>query len=162
MAFAIEEIPEDKRGKYGIGSIWAIDHERNAFLIISGGVMEATFYDLYWKDRIIRINAKGDDTLVEKIYTKDENGKDTAYGIYDVEIKLFSVDIPNTLKKDKDNILTMTGEALKVFGFSGDPKRNRNVTLKNLDDSVIQFSEQTLSEIKFQRKQLYSSLNIRK
>lgn len=151
MAFVVEEIPKDKQYKYGLGDRWAIDHEKDAFLIVAGGVREATFYDLYWKDRIVRINAKSNDSLVERIFTKDKNGKDIAYGIHDVDFHLISIEIPNTLKKDKDAILAMVIESLKSFGFSGDQKRNRIVTIQNFNDSVVQYAEQTSSEIKHSR-----------
>ncbi len=156
MAFVLEKIPEEDKKKYGLEleSVWPIDHKRNAVLVHSGGVPEAKFYDLYWKDRIIRIEVKGNSNLVENVFCKDDFGKDLAYGVYDTDFHFYNVKIPESLRKDKDTIKCMIGEALTLVGFSGDPKRNRNITLKNLDDTVIKYVEQTSSEKKLQRKQL--------
>jgi len=124
MAFVIEKIPQEELAKPGAEQIgfnlklstdWAIDHNREAFIVANrkvGGAYEGTqvteYYTLSWKNELVRIVA---DPL-PKTFT--ENGAIMSWRVY-------GLTLPETLQNQRQEVLQLVRDAFSAIGefFNG-------------------------------------------
>jgi hypothetical protein len=124
MTFVIEKIPQEALAKPGAELIdfnqklctrWAIDHERDAFIVINrkeGGAYEGTqetdYYTLSWRNEFIRIVA---DPL-PKTFT--ENGAIMSWRVH-------GLTLPETLQNQRQEVLQLVRDAFSAIGefFNG-------------------------------------------
>ncbi|MBK8814391.1 MAG: hypothetical protein IPN42_02255 [Methylococcaceae bacterium] len=125
MTFVIEKIPQEAlissiqeyvRFNIDLSQEWAIDRDRNAFLVLNrkvGGPYDGTqitkYYTLSWNDQLIRITA---DPL-PKTFTKEG-------AIMNWRIHKFS--IPEELQEQKDEVIALIRDAFRALGefFNGE------------------------------------------
>jgi len=124
MAFVIEKIPQEELAKPDAELIgfneklctrWAIDHDRDAFIVINrkeGGAYEGTqetdYYTLSWRNELIRIVA---DPL-PKTFT--ENGAIMSWRVH-------GLTLPETLQNQRQEALQLVRDAFSAIGefFNG-------------------------------------------
>lgn len=121
MAFVNEAVPQSDRtravfqsglrwphlGPPIIPSKWTIDRERDVFLMISsmGGPEEDTVYFILgWKGELVRI------ALDLKISDKHPDDR------YDMTWKLRTLNLPDAVKTERDEVVQALKEALDVHG----------------------------------------------
>ena len=133
MAFLIERIPEEEKAKLSIelddynpalSSRWAIDHERNAFVVIKkklGGPYEGTqvtkYYVLMWKGQLIHICA---DPLKP---TYSEVGAVMNWRVHELHV-------PSSLQGQKNEVMQLIREAFSTVGRSFDGDRYTAVNVE--------------------------------
>jgi hypothetical protein len=121
MAFVNEVISEADKSKYGAFNFkspftgdpvsprkWAIDRERDAFLVSLGGrggerSEIPAFFVLVWKGEVIRFDA----------FTK---GRGDAQSGVEKWWNIFAISIPKHLESQREEILQLIREAIEVCG----------------------------------------------
>lgn len=130
MTFIFEKIQDQDKAKFDVcgfrtfltrdpipATYWAIDRERDAFLVtLGGGTMEDVphFAALVWQSNAINICAN-------QIYRGSP-----ATGV-SVEWSNFSVDIPISLKEHEAEIRQMIEDGLTVYELSHNPNLNVHI-----------------------------------
>ena len=135
MTFVIEKIPQEAlissiqeyvRFNIDLSQEWAIDRDRNAFIVLTGkvggpydGTQVTKYYTLSWNNHLIRITA---DPL-PKTFT--EQGAIMNWRIH-------KLTIPEALQKQKEEVIALIRDAFLAVGevFNGERFITVNVEFK--------------------------------